>query len=167
MRFDPAVHREKPRPRQVLTYSRSVHIDRPAEEVLAFCLQAHSFRSILPFRIEPARDTDELSGRVDHVYPFNLRFGPAWLRWEAHIVEQEEEYFVDRLLHGPMRWWLHEHHCVPEGEGCRYTDRVEYRSSRLLIVDRTVTAPMMDRLFRYRQRRMKELLDRHGGDGGV
>jgi ligand-binding SRPBCC domain-containing protein len=159
MRFDPDRHRIPVEPKTVSRYSRSLHLDRSPEDVLTFCMQAHGFQSILPFSVVPASDTDELIGKKGHVYPFKMGYGPAKVRWEAHIVEHLEDRFTDIMLKGPMRWWRHTHTCLPEGDGCLYTDNVEYRSYFGAKIDDTILRRVMERLFAYRHRQMKSLLE--------
>lgn len=159
MKYDPHRHRVPSRPKVVAIFERSVQIARSAQEVLEFCLDGENFSKILPFRIEPSGDTDERVGRAGHVYPFNLRLGPASLRWEAYVSEQGPQAFTDVMLKGPMRWWSHTHRCEPTPEGCIYSDHVEYRTHFGLVADRTVIARAVARFFTYRQMRMKRLLE--------
>jgi len=159
MKFDPDLHSRPERPSSVHVFERSVEIARPKDQVLEFCLQGENFAALLPFPIAPAEDTDDLVGRAGHVYPFNLHFGPARLRWEAFIEDHDEQHFTDLMLKGPMRWWRHTHSAEPTADGCLYTDRVEYRSHLGGVADRTVVRKAMERLFAFRHRRMKQVLE--------
>ena len=161
MKFDPALHRPKSRPQAVCTYSRSVEIARPPDVVLDFCLQAENFAAILPFQIAPAPDTDEMVGYEGHVYPFIVRFAGLKFRWVALIEELVPgDRFSDSMLEGPLRYWHHRHECRPTPTGCVYSDVLAFRTRAApLAVDRALSRRLVDRIFRYRQTRMKALLE--------
>lgn len=162
MKYDPEVHTHPSRPSDVSHFEQTVFIACPPEKVLNFCLHGENFQKILPFGIEPAHDLDDMVGRAGHVYPFNMKAGPARMRWEAYVEEKGEHHFVDVMLKGPMRWWRHTHRVEPAPGGCLYTDSVAYRTHLGASADNIITRRLMRRFFSYRQKQMKSILERGG-----
>jgi len=83
----------------------------------------------------------------------------------SRIVEREHEdgsaYFVDVMEDGPLPKWHHRHSFHADGEKTVCTDHVEYELplGRLGSLGRPGFALALDRLFRYRHRRMHALLE--------
>jgi ligand-binding SRPBCC domain-containing protein len=82
--------------------------------------------------------------------------------WIAEIAEwQPPRRFTDVQVRGPYASWVHTHELVPTSLGTEIRDRVEYRlpGGRLgSLADRLVHRPLLACLFRYRSRRLDELL---------
>jgi ligand-binding SRPBCC domain-containing protein len=85
----------------------------------------------------------------------------VWFEWLTEIRHVEEgRYFVDEQRRGPYKFWYHEHHFVPVGDGVRMIDRVTYdvgwgplgRIAEKLWVGRQLQA-----IFAYRFRRVEEI----------
>jgi ligand-binding SRPBCC domain-containing protein len=81
--------------------------------------------------------------------------GPLSVEWEAvHEVYAPPRCFVESQVRGPFRRWRHRHLVLPEGDGARLRDELEYAlpGGRL--------APLLDlglraflrRVFAYRHR---------------
>jgi ligand-binding SRPBCC domain-containing protein len=57
-----------------------------------------------------------------------LRKGPFRLRWVAeHFGYEEGREFRDRQASGPFASWVHRHRCLPDGDGSRLRDEIEWR----------------------------------------
>jgi ligand-binding SRPBCC domain-containing protein len=90
-----------------------------------------------------------------------LRWRTLISRWEPPVL------FVDEQLSGPYRSWVHTHRLEDLGAGrTRISDEVRYALpwpplSRLA---RPVVARQLARIFSYRQRRVREMLE-HGSAG--
>ena len=57
-----------------------------------------------------------------------MRTGPLRRHWIAeHTACQPPDYFVDRQTAGPFKSWEHTHAFIPDGDGCKLEDRVEYQ----------------------------------------
>jgi ligand-binding SRPBCC domain-containing protein len=159
MLFDPTRWKRPRRPRKVCVYKRAITLHRPPEDVFRFCIDGHNFDRIFPGGVRPEPDLDEMTAHLNHVYPFRVTLRGAPVRWVAHIVDYEAgRAFTDELLEGPMMWWRHTHRCDPAPGGTHYEDIVEYRSYFGSWIDETLVRRELDRVFRYRQEKMKEIL---------
>lgn len=160
MLFDSSKHHRKSRPRRVYTFRRSVRIERPLEEVFEFCLDGRSFQRIVPNRVEPVKETDEIIVKLDHVYPFRQWTAGVPMRWTMHVVELvSNQYFVDELLRGPMRYLRHSHLFERDGAATIYTDVLEYQPYGGALVQRLFVNGEMERTFVHRQSEMKKILE--------
>jgi ligand-binding SRPBCC domain-containing protein len=94
------------------------------------------------------------------------------VRWVAKVVEHrpphavvfgEEARFVDEQESGPFAAWRHEHECERVDEKTtRVIDRVTYRAPYGPIgrvADAVMIRRRVRRAFRFRHRKLKELLD--------
>jgi ligand-binding SRPBCC domain-containing protein len=53
--------------------------------------------------------------------------GPLSMQWEAvHEVYEPPRCFVESQVRGPFRSWRHRHLVLPEGDGARLRDELEY-----------------------------------------
>jgi ligand-binding SRPBCC domain-containing protein len=56
-----------------------------------------------------------------------VRVGPFPVIFEAeHIAFERGRRFVDRMVRGPFRSWVHEHRFEARGDGARLVDAVDY-----------------------------------------
>lgn len=161
MRFDPTRWTRTEKPAEPSIYQRSVHINRPPEDVFNFIKQAESFRLIFPYKVEPEPELDEPEVKLNHVYPFKFWYGIIPIRWVAHITDYvEDRLYVDEILEGPMKFWRHTHLCEPAaGGGTNYTDKVEYAAPMGWLAEKFLVSGQLDKLFDYRHKKMKELLE--------
>lgn len=84
-----------------------------------------------------------------------LGHGPLSVEWEAvHEVYEPPKCFVESQVRGPFRSWRHRHLVLPDGNGARLRDELEYA------LPGGVLEPLLDlvlraflrRLFAYRHR---------------
>ena len=76
--------------------------------------------------------------------------------WRSRIdVWEPGVRFVDRQLHGPYRWWRHEHRFEPAGAGTRIVDEVEYLPRLAWLTSRWVRRDL-HRIFHYREIALQE-----------
>jgi len=103
-------------------------IEAPAERVFAFHEQPDAFE-----RLQPPWQKYELvqppaSLEVGTEVVLKVKVGPLW----QTIVAQHTGYepgvsFVDEMVAGPFKRWVHRHVVTPEGDGrSRLTDDIEY-----------------------------------------
>ena len=79
--------------------------------------------------------------------------GPLSVEWEAvHEVYEPPKCFVESQVRGPFRSWRHRHLVLPEGDGARLRDELEYEvpGGRLAPVLDFVLRRFLGRLFAYR-----------------
>lgn len=148
------------RPRHVTHFRREVLIARSRQDVFDFCLRAENVEAILPDRIEPSADSP-LVGEAGGVYEFR-----HWMRallpvrWVVLIDRFEPGHeFVDHQLRGSFRWFRHTHSCLPGDGGTLYRDSIEFATLLGRVLDQVLVLRELDRLFTFRQRRMRELLE--------
>lgn len=130
-------------------------IDAPAERVFAFHEQPDAFE-----QLQPPWQTHELvkpptSLEVGTEVILKVKVGPVWQTIVARHVEYEPGVlFVDEMVKGPFRRWVHRHVVTPEGPGrARLTDDIEYELP-LGGLGRLVGGPIarrnLEKLFDYR-----------------
>jgi ligand-binding SRPBCC domain-containing protein len=160
----------------VTPVSRGVHVvryeqflPRPREEVFAFFGAAENLERItppelrfriltpLPVRMAPGTLIDYRLGL------FGVSFG-----WRTRITEWRPPHmFVDEQLSGPYREWVHTHTFVGRaGRDASSADEVRYRLPLFPAgeVAWPVVRLQIERIFRYRKRRLVELLGAPVGD---
>lgn len=147
------------RPAKVTTFQADVLVAQPSEKVFDFCLAAESFAKIMPNRITfLARTTED--DREGSIYVFRwwmVNVIPVtWVALIDRYVPGRE--FVDLQLRGIFRYFRHTHQCRPEKSATRYRDVIEFATAFGARVDRLVVLPLLQRMFRHRHRRMRQLL---------
>jgi ligand-binding SRPBCC domain-containing protein len=155
-------------------FERVCVVRAPIDEVFAFHLDTRNAARISP-RTMPVLD-------VRGAFPLSqgdevelvVRLWPTPFRqtWRVRAERIERPTLVlDRLLSGPFPSWLHQHRFEDLGErGTRLTDHVDYRLPLGLlgtVADRLVVQRMLERAFRFRQHRTRELLEGGGQNRGV
>jgi ligand-binding SRPBCC domain-containing protein len=147
---------------RISTLQTELWLPCPAEEVFAFFSDAHNLDALTPpwlhFRILTPRPIDLRRGaRID----YRLRWRGIPLKWQTEISEWDPPHrFVDRQVRGPYRLWVHEHTFTPHEGGTLMRDRVDYAVPGWVLAPlllRWVVGPDVQRIFAYRQERMKEL----------
>lgn len=95
-----------------------------------------------------------------------IRRGPTSVRWELrHTDYQEGRQFRDVQVSGPMGSWSHLHRFLPrEGGGCVLEDEIDFEPplaplGKVLVP--SLIEKELDRLFRFRARRLRTDLARH------
>jgi ligand-binding SRPBCC domain-containing protein len=90
---------------------------------------------------------------------YRIRVRGVPMRWRSEITAWEPPFrFVDEQRRGPYRLWVHEHRFTPWGSGTLVSDRVRYAVWGGALVRRLLVAPDLQRIFEYRQDRMRHLL---------
>ena len=143
-------------------FRASTALPLPIGEVFAFFSAAENLELITPpelrFRITtPGPIGIERGTRIE--YRLSL-FGVPFA-WETEItVWNPPHEFEDTQLRGPYAQWIHRHRFREEGGGTVIEDEVRYRLPVPMLgeVASPVVRLQVGRIFRYRQRRMRELL---------
>jgi len=95
-----------------------------------------------------------------------IEYTISWLglpmRWKTLILEYEPPFlFVDEQAKGPYALWRHRHTFLPEPEGTRVTDQVEYAlplGPLGVAAHAVVVRKQLKEIFNYRQRELAKLL---------
>jgi ligand-binding SRPBCC domain-containing protein len=139
----------------------------PVPRVFEFFAAAENLEAITPpelhFHIEtPLPIAMGAGAELD----YSLRLWGLPLGWRTLISRWEPPaLFVDEQVRGPYRRWVHMHRFADAGGGCTLVeDHVEYQLpwQPAGVMARPLVRWQLGRNFRYRQRRVRELLE---GDG--
>jgi len=140
----------------------------PLERAFAFFGSAENLQAITPpelgFRIlTPSPIVMTPGTEIDYA----LRLWGLPLRWRTLISRWEPPVlFVDEQLSGPYRSWVHTHRLADLGAGrTRISDEVRYSLPwpPLARLAGPVVARQLGRIFRFRLRRVRELLEEAAG----
>ena len=147
-------------------FERSCVVRAPVADVFAFHLDTRNAARISPRTMPvvavrgsfPLAEGDEAE-IVVRLWPTPFR--QTW-RVEAERVVAPT-LVVDRMLAGPFRSWVHQHRFEDLGDGTtRLTDHVDYHLPFGLLgslADGVVGHRALERVFRHRQARTRELLE--------
>lgn len=139
----------------------------PIERVFAFFADAENLERITPpelgFRIAtPAPITLGPGALID--YRLSL-FGISFT-WRTEITQWRPPYeFVDTQLRGPYAQWIHAHTFSETSGGTLIEDEVRYRLPVPIVGELALPLVRLQlrRIFRFRQRRIGQLLERAEG----
>ena len=135
-------------------------LPRPREEVFQFFADARNLEAITPSFLNftvltPAPIVMKAGALID----YNLRVRGFPLRWRTLISAWEPPFrFVDEQLRGPYRQWIHEHRFEERNGGALALDVVRYSVLGGALVDWLLVRRDVERIFEFRQRKMRELL---------
>lgn len=109
------------------TFEHRTVIPATMEQVIAFHDAPGAIQRLTPppifVTIQRDARTSLTSGELD----MTLWFGPLPVRWTArHERVSRENGFQDRMIRGPLAFWLHEHTFRKVEGGVELTDRVTY-----------------------------------------
>ncbi len=143
----------------------------PCEEVFRFFSRAENLEAITPpelrFRIlTPAPVRIEEGSLID----YRLRLWGLPFDWRTRIrVWEPPLRFVDEQVRGPYRTWIHLHtfEAVPGGTLVRDRVRYELPLAPLGDVALPVVRRQLDRIFRFRQQAIRDLLAPGTLEGGL
>jgi ligand-binding SRPBCC domain-containing protein len=148
-------------------FERSCIVRAPIAEVFAFHLDTRNAARISPRTLPvlevrgafPLAQGDEVE-LVVRLWPTPLR--QTWRVRAERVVEPT--LVLDTMLEGPFPSWVHQHRFEDLGErGTRLTDHVDYRlplGALGALANRLVVRGQLERTFRFRQQRTRELLER-------
>jgi uncharacterized protein len=149
-------------------FEKSLTLPVAAERLWDWHTRPGAFERLAPAwqLLETARESPPLSDGAE--LSFRLRAGLLRIPWTARIGPLEPPYrFVDTQVGGPFRHWRHEHlfEALKPGRS-RLTDRVEYALpgglGRVAPLRKRARGEL-ERLFRFRHRRMAADLERFPG----
>jgi ligand-binding SRPBCC domain-containing protein len=144
--------------RHVAHLHRETTVGRPLEETFAFFSDAANLERLTPewlnFRILSRRP---IAMREGAEIDYRIVLYGVPIPWKTRIdVWEPGVRFVDRQVVGPYRWWHHEHRFEQAPGGTRVVDHVEY-VPRARWLSAALVRRDVERIFSYRQERLREL----------
>lgn len=138
----------------------TTRLRRPLPDVFDFFSDCRNLEVLTPpelqFRI---LTPDAHAVREGLLIDYRLRLWGIPVRWQSRIsVWEPGRRFVDEQTRGPYRRWRHEHVFRDDGDGTLVTDRVDYAPTGGALAH-VLVRPQLLRIFRYRARRLAELLE--------
>lgn len=136
-------------------------VAQPIDRVFAFFAEAANLEELTPsflrFQILRAPRAMEPGARID--YKLHIRGFPV--RWKTIIERWNPPHlFVDIQAKGPYKLWHHTHRFIEENGGTRIEDHVRYELPLGFLgrlVHRFVVKRDVERIFAYRQQRIREI----------
>ncbi len=146
---------------KIFELHREAILPFPRERVFDFFSKAENLELLTPpwlsFKILTPLPIQMCEGALID-YRISLRGLP--MGWRTEITTWEPPYrFVDQQLRGPYRQWIHEHRFTEVEGGTRVEDHVHYVVLGGSLVNRFFVAPDVNRIFDYRQKRLRELFE--------
>jgi ligand-binding SRPBCC domain-containing protein len=155
------------------SYQRRTRVAAPLDEVWALYSRIEGLEALTPdwmnLRVEAVRGPD---GEADpevldpgtqirlSTRPFGV--GPRQA-WTSRILSREENegsaVFVDDMVDGPFRRWVHTHRFFADGDETVVEDDVEYAFPVADGLLGPVSVVGFEPMFRYRHRKTRELLE--------
>jgi len=140
-------------------HTSSVVLPLSPEELFPFFAEARNLETLTPpwlrFEVVTPEPVEMRSGTL---IDYRLAWRGLPIRWRTVIEAWEPPHrFVDRMLKGPYRLWVHEHTFTAVAGGTRCDDRVEYAVPGGLLVQRLAVGRDVERIFAFRTGRLREL----------
>lgn len=141
------------------TLETELWLPRPLEEVFGFFAEARNLESLTPpwvgFEVLTPGPIAMACGTL---IDYRIRVHGIPIRWRTEIAEWRPPHqFVDRQLRGPYTLWHHTHAFEARDGGTLCRDRVRYRPRGGALMNWLFVRRDVERIFRFREQRMKEL----------
>jgi ligand-binding SRPBCC domain-containing protein len=152
-------------------YQHSFIVKAPLPAVAAFHDDPVSLVAITPPPVRVTLQRFDAPVHAGSRVIFRMGVGPLGVTWDGVIAEYvDQKYFRDVQTQGPFGAWSHTHSFTAEAAGTRVDDRVEYEPPLGLIgklIDPFVVRPALAYLFKYREKKTRELLETSAKAGPV
>lgn len=148
-------------------FETELWVPRSRAEVFAFFADARNLEALTPAWLKfeiltPAPIEMRPGALID--YRITVRGLP--LRWRTEITRWDPPHeFVDVQLRGPYTLWHHTHRFEESEGGTRCWDEVRYRPRGGALMHWLFVRRDVERIFQYRQQRLRELFGDRAGPG--
>ena len=147
-----------------MRFTKVLDVDAPVDVLWAFHERPDVLELLQPpwERAEVLQPPRSLAAGTRVVV--RVRIGPIPVIFEAeHVACEPGRRFVDRMVRGPFRSWVHEHRFEPRGAGSRLIDDVEYElplGALGRLAGGAFAARKLERLFAYRHQVTRDHVER-------
>lgn len=141
------------------TLRAELWLPRPRDEVFPFFAEARNLETLTPpwLKFEVLTPAP-IEMRAGTLIDYRIRVHGIPIRWRTEITEwQAPHRFVDRQLRGPYTLWHHTHTFEERDGGTLCLDHVRYRPRGGALVNWLFVRRDVDRIFQFRQQRLREL----------
>jgi ligand-binding SRPBCC domain-containing protein len=150
------------------TLQTELWLSRPRGEVFPFFSEARNLETLTPawLRFE-VLTPGPIVMRSGTLIDYRIRVHGLPIRWRTQITEWEPPHrFVDVQLRGPYTLWHHKHTFEEDNGGTLCVDQVQYRPRGGVLIHWLFVRRDVERIFKFRQRKLMELFpstDAHAG----
>jgi ligand-binding SRPBCC domain-containing protein len=140
-------------------FESEIWLPQPREELFAFFSDAANLELLTPGWVHFQIITPgSIAIRAGTVIDYRLRIRGFPVRWQTKITVWDPPHrFVDVQVRGPYRRWIHEHIFERREAGTLMRDHVRYAVPFDLLSHRWFVRPEVERIFAYREERMRAL----------
>lgn len=141
------------------TLETEIWLPRSCDEVFAFFAEARNLEALTPpwlkFEVLTAGPIEMKPGTL---IDYRIRVHGIAIRWRTEIAGwQPPCHFIDQQLRGPYTLWHHTHSFEERDGGTLCRDQVRYRPRGGALVQWLFVRRDVERIFQYRQQRLKAL----------
>lgn len=141
-------------------------VKAPVERVWAFHDSLSALRAITPpwvrlevlYAEEPLRAGSRVMMRVKQ-----HRLAPAYVWVALYTRHEPPECFQDTMVQGPFAHFVHTHRFLPDGDGTRLVDEIEYAAPfgpLGRVAERTIIPMQLRKMFKHRHAETRRLLEK-------
>jgi ligand-binding SRPBCC domain-containing protein len=141
------------------TLQTELWLPRPRNEIFPFFAEARNLETLTPpwLKFEVLTPLPIVM-RAGTLVDYRIRVHGIPIRWRTEIAEwQPPHRFVDVQLRGPYTLWHHTHTFEELDGGTLCLDHIRYRPRGGALVNWLFVRRDVEKIFRYRQERMKEM----------
>jgi len=140
------------------TLQTELWLARPRSEIFPFFAEASNLEALTPPWLQfEVLTPAPIEMRVGALIDYRIRVHGIPIRWRTEIAEWRPPHrFVDVQLRGPYTLWHHTHTFEEREGGTLCLDHVRYRPRGGVLVNWLFVRRDVERIFRYRQQRMRE-----------
>lgn len=147
------------------TLETEVWLSRPRDEIFPFFAEARNLETLTPPWLKfEVLTPPPIVMRAGTLIDYRIRVRGLTFRWRTEIAEWRPPHrFVDVQLRGPYNLWHHTHTFEERDGGTLCADRVRYRPRGGALINWLFVRRDVERIFQFRQQRMKELFGHERG----